>query len=789
MVDSQVTLQIGTELDLSGLQRDLAKLQSTKFDFEIDPNKLGRQFREANRQMVLTPKVDMKQLHDLNKLLDVKLKHYKQVQDHFNKNPLRVRMEVDKSGLKTADKSATTSRQDQGQNIGKGFSELVNQSRITNELLKQIANNTGSQITTGFKEALGAALFDVSAIGKGIEFSASVLRGLFDGVGKAISDEIPKDIKKGVSKTVEKGQKTQKAEVRSPEVEGLLKSFLDLVSASKNTVGNFQELGKAVTDTGSLFVKGKKIATILDALFKNANNASKSLEDLTSKGSDSSDELSKTTAEFGALLEALKKATQEGVAIADVFSTVKDQGDTVAQSFTDINKNAEGVADAFSNTENAAGATADNLNDLESAGQSVSENFVKVEKTVVAVVKAFSNFIAEFAGTSGTFSEFINSGNAASESFEKITKGINDLSALFSVSASEGKSIADTFGSVAGKSQEIIDVFSSLQSAINETKSAINDLGRSSQESARAQSQKQLEIPMVVQEKEPVPIATKQPSPPPKAKRIENIPLAPSAPSIQSIPLAPEIGGLLDEAFDSLKKISDLDLESTMGEIKASLESMVVDASKRRIKGEYVPDLRMVGKQLGIGTRNKETGKAYRKEELIGAISQFSPEDIQSAMTRVKAPLPEFDTNALKDLEAWYRQISDQIKKIDGAPIEEQKVAIAEVEKALKNATKSFAFFEKSFAISGESNKSLQGRKAAFDALVTVTDKIKSSWSKTGGFIEGEVSDLVSMTDDQGLRVSPKIFGKIGQKRLKLYLRRLKTLEAKRKLKGLSLKL
>ena len=37
MVDSQVTLQIGTELDLSGLQRDLAKLKSTKFDFDIDP--------------------------------------------------------------------------------------------------------------------------------------------------------------------------------------------------------------------------------------------------------------------------------------------------------------------------------------------------------------------------------------------------------------------------------------------------------------------------------------------------------------------------------------------------------------------------------------------------------------------------------------------------------------------------------------------------------------------------------------------------------------------------------
>lgn len=74
------SISIGSELDLTGFNRDFEALQ--------------RRFERDRSRLSLTPRVDHTELHKLNQHLDLKLRHFNQVQQAFNLNPLTVRTDT-----------------------------------------------------------------------------------------------------------------------------------------------------------------------------------------------------------------------------------------------------------------------------------------------------------------------------------------------------------------------------------------------------------------------------------------------------------------------------------------------------------------------------------------------------------------------------------------------------------------------------------------------------------------------------------------------------------------------
>lgn len=190
MVDSAVSLSISTELDLSGFEKGLAALKNQKIDFGLDTNDLGKTFRDADRQLRLTPKVDLSQLHALNKLLDVKLNHFKQVQRHFDANPLSVKVnQKDADLLKAISKPSA---------VAVKISGKLAQDNSSVKELQQINKNTKSSflktLKTGAVESIGARAVETQSsrllsgnAGKGL---ALRINKAIDGIGDGVASSL-----------------------------------------------------------------------------------------------------------------------------------------------------------------------------------------------------------------------------------------------------------------------------------------------------------------------------------------------------------------------------------------------------------------------------------------------------------------------------------------------------------------------------------------------------------------------------------------------------------------------
>ena len=750
-MDSQVTLQIGTELDLSGLKRDLAELQSKKFefDFDFDPNKIGRDFREANRQMVLTPKVDMKELHELNKLLDVKLKHFKDVQKYFDANPLRVKFTSDKfPDVKTrqttdaTNKQTTKKQQSTAQRLTEPaaqkqkaerkssdadfFGELIAETKRVNTFLKEltsinsllgkIAKNTGAGILQGFQQAIGKSLFDASAINKGVQIFAGITKDLFKGIDKVLIEELfPPEIVDRVKRYTE----AQNADAKQ-------KKRADTSKADASLIAFVKAVDDATNKLGAMFSAINDIIDIYKIQQTESQKASDEILTLTGLLKSIGDVLN-------GFNETAKNGTQSLTTLIDSVDGSLTSIQSVVDDLTLITKEAESVvvalAELTAKGEKAAGA----LDGIAEAGNEISLALADISNTGKALIDVFQDIATKGNNISRSFSAVSDASSNVSQGFTDVTSKTDSVSELLSLIRSSGDGVTSTFFS--------------LQDVIKSVQSEIAALGKESLMTADAQKKQQkLDIASIEREKEYVEVQ-------PAATPDQDIKLAPVSKRI----VEPQIGDILTEAMASVREIAKVDLGPTLEELQSVLSSMVVDASKKRIKGEYVPDLRMMGKQLGIGTRNKATGLPFKKQELIDEISKFKPEEIQRAMGRIKVQMPEIDPSALKQLTQWYEELSGKIQSISSAPIEAQQSALADVEKVLKSVTKAIAYFETSFSISGDTNQMLQGRKAAFDALIHSTEKMKASWSETGAHIKNEISKIESFSDAEGYEIQKNL--------------------------------
>jgi tape measure domain-containing protein len=219
----------------------MATLDSLTVEFNLQINDISRQIAEVKKQIEqskveisltfnqksinklnqikLTPKVDLKPLHDLNKLLDVKLAHYKKVQKYFNDNPLIV-----KSGNVT---QQSTKRS-------------ASNSNLIDFKSKDLRESITDSIVAGIKESEKTGVFEKagSLIASPFKMAGKAVSGLLFGATIAIGSLLVNNIDK-ITKTVGDFQSVFKGEPIAKD-SGFEQQKED-VDALKKEIDNFKD--------------------------------------------------------------------------------------------------------------------------------------------------------------------------------------------------------------------------------------------------------------------------------------------------------------------------------------------------------------------------------------------------------------------------------------------------------------------------------------------------------------------------------------------------------------------
>jgi tape measure domain-containing protein len=665
----------------------LAALKNQKFNFDFDADKIGRSFREANRQMQLKPRVDLSELHELNRLLDVKLNHVKKVQKYFDANPLRLSTKLSDPVFKIPTGTKSKGQSFSKENIDSGSNQVLEQLKQVNETLEEIRKNTGADIARGFKQEIGAQIFDQSFVKDAIEVGASSVKSAFKGTGKVIADSfIPKKVQSFFS--VEK-----KASVSEGlPISDLLNSLMIFTEAVESSAKGVRygakssvEFGRAISKVGGLL--NFDVSGVV-SLNKTANSVAKSMTDVIQKTS------------------AFKSGLSDVITLGNNLNKLPLL--LLIRSL-----------DSLAKKSNIAGLNLESI--TRKGGATVS--FIEA---LITVLKANTD----------SFQDLKSQATSTRESFKTVGEIADELKQPF-------ESIAKQIEKISDRVDNLDSLLANLSVSIEKIVSLAKDLD----------TLQKAEIPFSPQaEMEPVEVATEDFAQAQEAIQSVVIEFA------ESVAKASDSLEILEDALSSLQSVGEIDVSVAMEDLRKTLTALNLDASKQRKKGEYAPDLRMVGQQLGVKTRNPATQKAFKKQELVDFIAEnFQAKDIQKALETVQVKLPDIDPKALEDLSRWYDDIASKLKDIDNKPIEDQATIIEALQLAMQKAAKAIEYFEKSFTLGKESNQVLQGRKAAFHSLWKSTEKIKSSWKNTTDFVAGQIQDLEQISDDEGYKIQKNV--------------------------------
>lgn len=176
-MDYVASIGIGTGLDLSGLYAGLQQIQSVKVP-----------------KLHITPAVDHAQLTALNRHLDKKVEHVKQVNTWMSRNPIKVRVDTSELRIITTELEKFKSKYSSTSvklNVSGGSSTDLE------KIGQKIADSVGNAVTKSMSQSLPSKLAQGlgSSIGGLLENTlGSVFRGVFENVGRELSGGLTKGI-------------------------------------------------------------------------------------------------------------------------------------------------------------------------------------------------------------------------------------------------------------------------------------------------------------------------------------------------------------------------------------------------------------------------------------------------------------------------------------------------------------------------------------------------------------------------------------------------------------------
>jgi tape measure domain-containing protein len=172
------------------------EIASIWLDARVNLNSVIRDLQQLNtKQFSVDVGVDDRALTNLNKHLDKKVSHLKQVQSYFNSNPLRVRVDDrDLTGLNK--KLDAASKGKRTINIGVNASQ-----QDLDKLGETITKSVSAALKKSLSSQIGSAI--TSAVGGSLNLTiGSVFRGIFEGLGREASRDLSKGIAQGLESAV-----------------------------------------------------------------------------------------------------------------------------------------------------------------------------------------------------------------------------------------------------------------------------------------------------------------------------------------------------------------------------------------------------------------------------------------------------------------------------------------------------------------------------------------------------------------------------------------------------------
>lgn len=158
--------------------------------------------RDIEAKLSLTPKVDDSALTALNKHLDLKVAHFKQVQNTFNSNPLKIK--VDTSDLDSLQSKFNGAKSSNAKIVIKTEIGSADSAKIGDSIGKNISGAIEKSIHDGFKSAsnsgnalTGLITAPFKAIGSVV---SGITTGAFEGVGHQLTQSFAKGLADGVER-------------------------------------------------------------------------------------------------------------------------------------------------------------------------------------------------------------------------------------------------------------------------------------------------------------------------------------------------------------------------------------------------------------------------------------------------------------------------------------------------------------------------------------------------------------------------------------------------------------
>lgn len=200
----ELLLEVGLDPSKMHAQFDSLEKEAVDRAKSIEKQMMDSIGGKTHKNLNLTPRVDLSELHELNKLLDVKKKHIQETQKYFDRNPLTIKVRVDQSGLKqvenilggkfTSDRTITV----KADPVTKQTSSKEDLNKTLLSLPKEIASEIKKSTKTGVLGTAGKAIKGTLDATVGATF-----QGLFQGLTQGISEPITKNLGKGLSSALE----------------------------------------------------------------------------------------------------------------------------------------------------------------------------------------------------------------------------------------------------------------------------------------------------------------------------------------------------------------------------------------------------------------------------------------------------------------------------------------------------------------------------------------------------------------------------------------------------------
>jgi tape measure domain-containing protein len=233
------------------------KLDATTFNRDLNA---ARQQAEAlnksfQKQQLLAPKVDHRELTALNAHLDLKQRHFREVQQQFDRTPLRVR--VDTTELVKLTKQLDAIRS--GSVNVRVSGSVSGVAGVNKSDYKQLADLIGGAVARSSRGGLGGTLSNAvgGLIKAPIEIAASIGRGALEGIGRDISKDLSQGISTGIKKEMSYVIGDMKV-VGEAIGEGLSQSIINVLSDELPIVEKTLQdlLGKRELVTAGAAVRG-----------------------------------------------------------------------------------------------------------------------------------------------------------------------------------------------------------------------------------------------------------------------------------------------------------------------------------------------------------------------------------------------------------------------------------------------------------------------------------------------------------------------------------------------------